>query len=95
MCVFSVPFLLIVPMNAALLGERFKMGSDLTPFTKVTSILLTVCESWTLKAELQKRIQAMEMRCYSKILRISYKDHVTNEESVPRSSRQLDHTKTS
>ena len=80
MCVFSVPFLLIVPMNAALLGERFKMGSDLTPFTKVTSILLTVCESWTLKAELQKRIQAMEMRCYHKKLRISYKDHVTNEE---------------
>ena len=22
----------------------------------------------------------MEMRCYSKILRVSYKDHVTNEE---------------
>ena len=31
-------------------------------------------------AELQRRIQAMEMRCYRKILRISYKDHVTNEE---------------
>ena len=27
-----------------------------------------------------KKIQAMEMRCYHKILRISYKDHVTNEE---------------
>ena len=27
-----------------------------------------------------ERIQAMEMRCYRKILRISYKDHVTNEE---------------
>ena len=25
-------------------------------------------------------MQAMEMRCYRKILRISYKDHVTNEE---------------
>ena len=25
-------------------------------------------------------IQAMEMRCYRKILHISYKDHVTNEE---------------
>ena len=24
-------------------------------------------------------IQAMEMRCYRKILHISYKDHVTNE----------------
>ena len=31
-------------------------------------------------AELQRRIQAMEMRCYRKILRISYKDHVTIEE---------------
>ena len=46
----------------------------------VTSIFLYVCESWTLTAELQRRIQAMEMRCYRKILRISYKDHVTNEE---------------
>ena len=46
----------------------------------VTSIFLYVCESWTLTAELQRRIQAMEMRCYCKILRISYKDHVTTEE---------------
>ena len=46
----------------------------------VTSIFLYACESWTLKAELQRRIQAMEMRCYRKILHISYKDHVTNEE---------------
>ena len=46
----------------------------------VTSIYLYACESWTLTAELQRRIQAMEMMCYRKILRISYKDHVTSEE---------------
>ena len=46
----------------------------------VTSILLYACESWTLTAELQRRIQAMEMRWYRKILWISYKDHVTDEE---------------
>ena len=46
----------------------------------ITSIFLYACESWTLTAELQRRIQAMEMMCYRKILRISYKDHVTNEE---------------
>ena len=46
----------------------------------VTSIFLYACESCTLTAELQRKIQAMEMRCYRKILRISYKDHVTNEE---------------
>ena len=48
----------------------------------VTSIFLYACESWTLTAELQRKIQTMEMRCYCKILilRISYKDHVTNKE---------------
>ena len=46
----------------------------------VTSFFLYARESWTLTTELQRRIQAMEMRCYRKILRISYKDHVTNEE---------------
>ena len=46
----------------------------------VTSTFLYACESWTLTAELQRRIQAMKMRCYRKILRISYKDHVINEE---------------
>ena len=39
-----------------------------------------VCESWTLTAQLQRRIQAMEMRCYHKMLHILYKVHVTNEE---------------
>ena len=46
----------------------------------VTSVFLYACELWTLTAELQRRIQAMEMRCYHKILHISYKDQVTNEE---------------
>ena len=44
----------------------------------VTSIFLYACESWTLTAELQRGTQAMEMRCYCKILHISYKNHVTN-----------------
>ena len=38
------------------------------------------CESWTLTAELEKRTQAFEMRCYRRLLNISYKDHVTNED---------------
>ena len=46
----------------------------------VASIFLYACESWTLTAELQRRIQAMEMGCYRKILHTSHKDHVTNEE---------------
>ena len=46
----------------------------------VTSISPYACESWTYTAELQRRIQAIKMRCYHKIPRISYKGYVTNEE---------------
>ena len=46
----------------------------------VISIFLYACESWTLTAEVEKRTQAFEMRCYRRLLNISYKDNVTNEE---------------
>ena len=61
----------------------------------VTAIFLYACESWTLTAEFQRRIQAMEMRCYCNILRISYKDHVTNKEVRAKIQKQSNHTKTS
>ena len=46
----------------------------------VISICLYACESWTLNKEIEKRIQAFEMRCYRRILGITYKDRVTNQE---------------
>ena len=52
--------------------------------TLVLSAFLYVCESWTLTAEIERRIQAFEMRCYRRLLNISYKDHVTNEEVCNR-----------
>ena len=55
--------------------EYFSQLQDTTDALPTTSIFLYACESWTLTAELQRRIQAMEMRCYRKILHISYKDH--------------------
>ena len=61
----------------------------------ITSIFLYACESWTLTAELQRRIQAMEMRCYSKILQSHTKTTLPTRKSVPRFSRQSNHTKTS
>ena len=46
--------------------------------TVILSIFLYACESWTLTAE--RRNQALEMRCYRRLLDISYKDHLMNEE---------------
>ena len=48
--------------------------------TFILSTFLYACESWTLTSEIQRRIQALEMRCYRRLLNISYKDHVTNKE---------------
>ena len=46
----------------------------------ILSIFLYACESWALAAEIERRIQALEVRCYRRLLNISYKGHVTNEE---------------
>ena len=46
----------------------------------VTSISLYACETWNFTVELRRRIQATLLWCYRKLLRTSYKDHVTSEE---------------
>ena len=61
--------------NNISLGSKVKLMRPL-----IVSILLYACESLTLTAELDKRTQAFEMRCYRGLLMISYEDHVTNEE---------------
>ena len=48
--------------------------------TLILSTFLYAFESWTLTAEIERRIQALEMRCYRRLLNISYKERVTNEE---------------
>ena len=46
----------------------------------VMSIVLYACESWTLTADTERRIQAMEMKCFRKLLCITNRDHISNEE---------------
>ena len=45
----------------------------------VISILLYACETWILTADILKELQATEMRCFRKLLGISYRDHITND----------------
>ena len=61
----------------------------------VTSIFLYACEMWNLIAALRRRRQAMEMRCHCKILCISYKDRVTNEEIRAKIQQAISPKKTS
>ena len=61
--------------NIAPLSSKIRLMLSL-----VISIFLYACETWTLTAELEKKIQTTEMRCFRRLVGISYRDHVTNEE---------------
>ena len=50
----------------------------------VWSTLLYGCESWNINKEMERRIEATEMWCYRRMLRISWADRVTNEEVLQR-----------
>ena len=54
--------------------SKFKLYKSL-----VLSIALYGCESWTLSAELEKRIQTFEMKCLRRLLGISWQERKTNE----------------
>ena len=53
------------------------------------SIFMYACESWTLTADTERRIQAVEMRCLRKLLGITYRDHISNEEVRNRTRQAI------
>ena len=61
--------------NNTCLGSKVKLVRSL-----VISIFLYAFESCTLTEEPEKRTQAFEMRCYRRLLSISYRDLVNNKE---------------
>ena len=73
-----------------ILSSRLKIiwrdnNISLAPSVKLMRMLILsnfryTSESWTLTAELERRTESFEIRCYRRLLNISYKDHVTNEE---------------
>ena len=48
------------------------------------SIFMYACETWTITADIERRIQALEIRCFRKLLGILFNDHITNEEVKAR-----------
>ena len=53
------------------------------------SIFLYAHETWTITTDIERRIQALEMRCFSKLLGISYRDHITSEEVKARTGNAI------
>ena len=60
--------------NTISFANKFKVCKSL-----VNSILLYGCETWTLLADSEKKIQAFEAECLRKRPRTSYLEHKTND----------------
>ena len=50
----------------------------------VMSIFLYACETWAITADIERRIQALEIRCFCKLLPIWYRDHKSNKKVKAR-----------
>ena len=46
----------------------------------VTSVFLYGCETWTLNAEMEKRINSFEMNCMRRLLQVHYTSHTSNKQ---------------
>ena len=67
------------PPNSRLQNRNFSLKTTHGYLSHFIHCLDHRVSLYMVTAELQRRMQAMTMRCYCKILCISYKDHVTNE----------------
>ena len=53
----------------------------------VWSVALYASEAWIMKVDTQ-RLEAFEMWCWRKLFKISYKEHVTNDEVLSRAKEK-------
>ena len=65
------------------LKEFFKSGVNLSLKKRllecyVWSVVLYGSETWTLSKAMQARLGSFEMWCYRRILKISYREHISN-----------------
>ena len=61
----------------------------------VMSIFLHACKTWSFAADIERRIQAIEMRCFRKLISISYRDHINDKKEKPELKTPSGHTKNS
>ena len=70
-------------------GKKLTVQNKLRILTTcVFSVLLYASETWTLKETDKKKLLAFEIKCYRRILRISWKDMKRNEDVRKRIARE-------
>ena len=66
-------------LNRILLSSTISFASKFKLCTFLVTSILYNCETWTLLADCEKRIQVFETKCMKKFLRISYLERKAND----------------
>ena len=70
-------------------SKKLKIDNKIKVLTTcVFSVLLYASETWTLKETDKKKLLAFKMKCYRRILRISWKDMMKNEDIRKKISKE-------
>ena len=76
-------------------GKKLAIQNKLRILTTcVFSVFLYASETWTLKKTDKKQLLAFEMKCYRRILRISWKDMIRNEDKSERGNNHRHYKET-
>ena len=70
-------------------SKKLKINNKLKILTTcVFSVLLYAAETWTLKEADRKKLLAFEMKCYRRVLKITWRDMVRNEDIRKRIAKE-------
>jgi hypothetical protein len=70
-------------------SKKLKIDNKLKLLTTcVFSVLLYASETWTLKEVDKKKLLGFEMKCYRRVLRITWRDMIRNEDIRKRISKE-------
>ena len=84
MCVTEIPLQANRIRSSSLTLKMIISASDIF----FMQYVLTGVETWTLRATDQKRLESFEMWCWRRMEKISWTDHVRNEEVLLRVNKQ-------
>lgn len=58
-------------------------------YASIRPVLLYACDTWAVKEEDARRLHSFEMRCWRRMLNVSYLDHIPNNEIIDRIRPQM------
>src|SRR5688572_21859291 len=76
--------------NKEVMSGNIRLSTKLKILNRyVSSIASYGCKSWTWNKKMRQKVDALEMCCYREMLKINFRDRITNKEVLSRIHTEL------